>query len=208
MSLLHSHQEDWFRHDRYFRAPQQIVQKPATVKDLRGDPFLDSEEERPLEETMVERNFRSPVLDDFIITPTLSEETKAKTILAKNLPKQTDIDRVLAVLNRKILTRSRFPDGLKGLEAAYIHSTCFKDIYEYLSYHKLPSYLRKVQQIQVNANNHFLLGTLLLKLTPNKLGEMNPVLYVLPSKMDLVLGHYHSFLLGGHQGMNKTLMTL
>ena len=157
---------------------------------------------------MVEGNFRSPILEDFIIPPTLSEETKGKTILDKNLPKQTDIDRLLAVLNRKILTRSIFPDGLKDLEAAYTHSACFKDIYEYLRYNKLPSNPRKAHQTQMNANNHFLLGTLLFKLIPNKIGEMNPVLCVPPSKMDMVLDHYHSSLLGGHQGMNKTLMTL
>ena len=196
-----------FRHPS-FKAPQQTTAKPATVRDLRGDPFLDPDNERPLEEAMVEGNFRSPILEDFIIPPTLSDETKGKTILAKNLPKQTDIDRLLAVLNRKILTRSRFPDGLKDLEAAYTHSACFKDIYEYLRYNKLPSNPRKAHQTQMNANNHFLLGTLLFKLTPNKIGEMNPVLCVPPSKMDLVLDHYHSSLLGGHQGMNKTLMTL
>ena len=196
-----------FRHPS-FKAPQQVIAKPATLRDLRGDPFLDPEDEKPLEEAMVEGNFRSPILEDFIIPPTLSEETKGKTILAKNLPKQTDIDRLLAVLNRKILTRSRFPDGLKDLEAAYTHSACFKDIYDYLRYNKLPSNPRKAHQTQINANNHFLLGTLLFKLTPNKLGVMNPVLCVPPSKMDLVLDHYHSSLLGGHQGMNKTLMTL
>ena len=196
-----------FRHPS-FKAPQQVIAKPATLRDLRGDPFLDPEDEKPLEEAMVEGNFRSPILEDFIIPPTLSEETKGKTILAKNLPKQTDIDRLLAVLNRKILTRSRFPDGLKDLEAAYTHSACFKDVYDYLRYNKLPSNPRKAHQTQINANNHFLLGTLLFKLTPNKLGVMNPVLCVLPSKMDLVLDHYHSSLLGGHQGMNKTLMTL
>ena len=196
-----------FRHPS-FKAPQQVMAKPASLRDLRGDPFLDPEDEKPLEEAMVEGNFRSPVLEDFIIPPTLSEETKGKTILAKNLPKQTDIDRLLAVLNRKILTRSRFPDGLKDLEAAYTHSACFKDIYEYLRYNKLPSNPRKAHQTQINANNHFLLGTLLFKLTPNKLGVMNPVLCFPPSKMDLVLDQYHSSLLGGHQGMNKTLMTL
>ena len=196
-----------FRHPS-FKTPQQVIAKPATLRDLRGDPFLGPEDEKPLEEAMVEGNFRSPILEDFIIPPTLSEETKGKTILEKNLPKQTDIDRLLAVLNRKILTRSRFPDGLKDLEAAYTHSACFKDIYEYLRYNKLPSNPTKAHQTQINANNHFLLGTLLFKLTPNKLGVMNPVLCVPPSKMDLVLDHYHSSLLGGHQDMNKTLMTL
>ena len=199
--------DDDFRQPR-FKTQQQIQAKIATVRDLRGDPFLDPEGEKPFEEAMVEGNFRSLILEDFIIPPTLSEETKGKSVLAKNLPKQTDIDRLLAVLNRKIFTRSRFSDGLKDLEAAYTQSTCFKDIYEYLRYNKLPSNPRKAHQTQINANNHFLLGTLLCKLTPNKIGELNPVLCVPPSKMDMVLDHYHSSLLGGHQGMNKTLMTL
>ena len=112
------------------------------------------------------------------------------------------------MLNRKILTRSRFSDGLKDPEAAHTHSACFKDIYDYLRYNKLPSNPRKAHKTQINTNNHFLLRTLLFKLTPNKLGVMNPVLCVPSSKMDLVLDHYHSSLLGGHQGMNKTLMTL
>ena len=155
-----------FRHPS-FKAPQQVIAKPATLRDLRGDPFLDPEDEKPLEEAMVEGNFRSPILEDFIIPPTLSEETKGKTILAKNLPKQTDIDRLLAVLNRKILARSRFPDGLKDLKAAYTHSACFKDVYEYLRYNKLPSNPRKAHQTQIHANNHFLLGTLLFKLLIN-----------------------------------------
>ena len=152
--------------------------------------------------------FRAPILQDFIVPPTLEEETKGKEILAKNLPKQTDIDRLMKVLNRKILTRSRFPDTLKDLEAAYVQSAYFKDVYEYLRYNKLPNNVRKAYQVQVDANNYFLLGILLFRLHPSKTGETVPVLCVPPSKMDMVLDHYHSSLLGGHQGMNKTLRTL
>ena len=57
-----------FRHPS-FKAPQQTVAKPATVRDLRGDPFLDPDNEKPLEEALVEGNFRSPILEDFIIPP-------------------------------------------------------------------------------------------------------------------------------------------
>ena len=62
-------QEPDFRHPS-FKAPQQVVAKPATLRDLRGDPFLDLEGDKPLEEAMVEGNFRSPILEDFIIPPT------------------------------------------------------------------------------------------------------------------------------------------
>ena len=178
------------------------------MKDVRGDPSLDPDRELPLEESSVEEIFRAPVLKDFIVPPTLEEETKGKEILIKILPKQTDIDRLMKVLNRKILTRSRFPDTLKDLEAAYVQSAYFRDVYEYIRYNKLPTNARKAYQVQVEANNYFLLGILLFKLHPSKTGEIVPVLCVPPSKMDMVLDHYHSSLLGGHQGMNKTLRTL
>ena len=152
--------------------------------------------------------FRPPVQEDFIVPPTLGEAVKGKTVLAKNLPKQTDIDRLMKVLNRKILHRSRFPESLKDLEAAYMHSGVFKDIYEYLKFNRLPTNHIKAKQVQINSLKYFVLGTLLFRLLPNKLGQMNPVMCIPPSKIDLVLDYYHSSLLGGHQGMNKTLMTL
>ena len=73
-----------FRHPN-FKAPQQVMAKPATLRDLRGDPFLDPESEKPLEEAVVEGNFRSPILEDFIIPPTLSEETKGKNHFGQEL---------------------------------------------------------------------------------------------------------------------------
>ena len=185
-----------------------IIPQPKQITNVRGDPSLDPDRELPLEESSVECIFRAPVLQDFIIPPTLEEETRGKEVLAKNLPKQTDIDRLMKVLNRKILTRSRFPDTLKDLEAAYVQSAYFKDVYEYLRYNKLPNNVRKAYQVQIDANNYFLLGILLFKFHPSKTGETVPVLCVPPSKMDMVLDHYHSSLLGGHQGMNKTLRTL
>ena len=49
---------------------------------------------------------------------------------------------------------------------------------------------------------------MLYRLVPDKNGQMHPVMCIPPSKMDLILDYYHSSLLGGHQGMNKTLITL
>ena len=63
----------------------------------------------------MDAQFRHPMQEDFIILPTLAEATKNKTLLAKDLPKQTDIDRLM-VLNRKILAQSRFPEPMKDLK--------------------------------------------------------------------------------------------
>ena len=114
-----------------FQAPQQQI-RPAQIQDLKGDSWLDPTAEPPLEESSVDAFFRHPMKEDFIIPPTLSEASKNKTLLAKDLPKQTDIDRLMKVLNRKILAQTRFPEPMKDLEAGYVHSGFFKDIYEYI----------------------------------------------------------------------------
>ena len=113
------------------------------MHDLKGDPWLDPKAEPPLEESFVDAQFRHPMLEDFIIPPTLAEATKNKTFLAKDLPKQTDIDRLMKVLNRKILAQSRFPEPMKDLEASYIHSEFFKDIYEYKNTTSCPQIKQK-----------------------------------------------------------------
>ena len=191
-----------------FQSPQKPPTTQATVQDLKGDPWLDPRAEPPLEESSVDAQFRHPMQEDFIIPPTLAEAFKNKTLLAKDLPKQTDIDRLMKVLNRKILAHSRFPEPMKDLEASYIHSGFFKDIYEYIRYNKLLTNLAKAKQVQINSINYFTLGSILFRLIPDKSGQMNPVMYIPPSKMDLILDYYHSSLLGGHQGMNKTLLTI
>ena len=200
-------QETSFTHPT-FQAPQQPQTTQVSVHDLTGDPWLDPRAEPPLEESSVDAFFRHPLQEDFIIPPTLAEATKNKTLLAKDLPKQTDIDRLMKVLNRKILAQSRFPEPMKDLEASYIHSGFFKDIYEYIRYNKLPTNQTKAKQVQINSINYFTIGIILFRLIPDKTGQMNPVMCIPPSKMDLILDYYHSSLLGGHQGMNKTLLTI
>ena len=176
------------------------------MHDLKGDPSLDPKIEPPLEEPAVDAQLRHPVQEDFIIT--LAEATKNKTLLAKDLPKQTDIDKLLKVLNRKILAESRFPAIMKDLEASYIYSGFFKDIYEYIRYNKLHRNLAKAKQVQINSINNFTFGRILFRLIPDKTGQMNPVMCIPPSKMDLILDYYYNSLLGGHQGMSKTLLII
>ena len=105
-----------------YQSPQQ-PQPQVTVHDLKGDPWLDPKAEPPLEESAVDAQFRHTQCRKILLfPPTLAEATKNKTLLAKDLPKQTDIDRLMKVLNRKILAQSRFPEPMKDLEASYIHS--------------------------------------------------------------------------------------
>ena len=152
--------------------------------------------------------FRAPEPEDFVLPPALSEHSKGKTMVAQNLPKQSNIDKLMKQLNRKILTQTRFPPSLKDLEAAYCNSASFKDIYQFLRYNKLPTRRRLAKRIEANALDCYVLGTLLFKYVHQKSGEVEAVLCIPPSKIDFILDMYHGTLIGGHQGMNKTLRTL
>ena len=184
---------------------QQIVR---SEKDLEPTPEIDPNLETPLLEAQIEAMFRAPEPEDFILPPALSEHAKGKTMVAQNLPKQSDIDRLMKQLNRKILTQTRFPSSLKDLEAAYCNSAAFKDIYQFLRYNKLPTNRRLAKRIEANALDYYVLGTLLFKYVHQKSGDVEAVLCIPPSKIDFILDMYHGTLIGGHQGMNKTLRTL
>ena len=183
---------------------QQIVR---SQEDLEPVPEIDPNLEVPLHEAQFEAMFRAPEPEDFILPPALSEHAKGKTMAAQNLPKQSDIDKLMKQLNRKILTQTRFPSSLKDLEAAYCNSAAFKDIYQYLRFNKLPHSRRLAKRIEANALDYYVLGTLLFKYV-QKSGDVEAVLCIPPSKIDFILDMYHGTLIGGHQGMNKTLRTL
>ena len=140
--------------------PQQIMR---TDKDLDQTPEIDPNLEVPLLEVQIEAMFRAPEPDDFRLPPGLSEHAKGKRMVAQNLPQQSDIDRLMKQLNRKILTQTRFPSSLKDLEAAHCNSAAFKDIYQFLRYNKLPNSRRLAKRIEANSLDYYVLGTLLFK---------------------------------------------
>ena len=57
----------------------------------------------------------------------------------KFLIKQTDIDKILEIIQRKVLNGTHLPVEVKEIQAGYLHSSYFKDIYQYLLQNKLPS---------------------------------------------------------------------
>ena len=54
-------------------------------------------------------------------------------VIQKFLSKQADIDKILKVIQRKELKGTHLPVDIKEIPARYLHSSCFKDIYIYLS---------------------------------------------------------------------------
>ena len=85
---------------------QQIVR---SQKDLEPVQEIDPNLETPLLEAQIEAMFRAPEPEDFVLPPAFSEHAKGKTMVAQNLPKQSDIDKLMKQLNRENPHTNRIP---------------------------------------------------------------------------------------------------
>ena len=66
----------------------------------------------------------------------------------KFLPKQADIDKSPKVIQRIVLKGTHLPVDIKEMQARYLHSSYFKDIYIYLSQNKLPSSKMAIRKVE------------------------------------------------------------
>ena len=59
-------------------------------------------------------------------------------LIYKFLPRQTDIDKIFHIIQREVLKGTHLLVEIKEIQAGYLHSPYFKEIYQYLSQNKLP----------------------------------------------------------------------
>ena len=128
-------------------------------------------------------------------------------LIEKFLPKQTDIDKILDIINRKVLKGTCLPLTITEIQAGYLTSPYFKDLYLYLVQNKLPNKKSTICKVENLAERFILLDSLLFKLvtTPDK----DAALLAVPEIcMDKVITLYHTSLFVGHQGVVKTYLTI
>ena len=126
-------------------------------------------------------------------------------MIHKYLPKQTDIDKMLEVIQRKVLKGTHLPDEIKEIQAGHLHSSYFKDLYLYVSRNKLPSSKMAIKRVEALSEKYVLLDSLLFKVNPEK---ETVVLAIPEACIDKIITLYHSSLFAGHQGVSKTYLTI
>ena len=89
-------------------------------------------------------------------------------LIHKYLPKQMDINKILEVIQRKVLKGTHLPVKIKEIQAGYLLSSYFKDLYLYLSQNRLPSSKLATKRLETLAERYFLLDSLLFKINPEK----------------------------------------
>ena len=61
------------------------------------------------------------------------------SIICKHIPRQSDIDKIVRNIETRVIHILELPIQAQDLIKAYQHSTCFHDIYQYITGGKLPS---------------------------------------------------------------------
>ena len=118
-----------------------------------------------------------------------------------------DIDKILDIIKRKVLKGTHLPLTIKEIQAGYLSSPYFKDLYLFLSQNKLPSKRSSVKKVETLAENFILLDSLIFKLvtTPDK----ETALLAIPEIcVDKIIALYHVSLFTGHQGVVKMYLTM
>ena len=137
--------------------------------------------------------------------PEFIDLANTEKIVQKYLPKQTDIDIILKVIQRKVLKGTHLPLNIKKIQAGYLNSLYFKDLYMYLSQNRLPSSKGAIHKKGILSERDILLDSLLFKLNVEK---ERAVLAIPEVCVDAIIALYHSSLFAGHQGVIKTYLTI
>ena len=116
-----------------------------------------------------------------------------------------DIDKILEVIQRKVLRGTHLPIEVKEIQAGYLCSPYFKDLYLYLSQNKLPSLKSAIKKLETLAERYVLLDSLLFRISSEK---ETAVLAIPETCTDRIITLYHKSLFAGHQEVIKTYLTI
>ena len=120
---------------------------------------------------------------------------------------EIDIDKILDIIKRKVLKGTHLPLTIKEIQAGYLSSPYFKDLYLFFSQNKLPSKRSSVKKVETLEESFVLLDSLIFKLVtmPDK---ESAVLAIPEICVDKIIALYHTSLFTGHQGVVKTYLTM
>ena len=73
------------------------------------------------------------------------------------------MDKLLKIVQRKVLKGTCLPVTVKEIQAGYLISPYFKDLYLYLAQNKLPSTKTSIHKMETLGEKYLLLDSLLFK---------------------------------------------
>ena len=113
---------------------------------------MDIEENSPFQENIISEIYERPNNSYFQQPIETKDLINTRSIIQWFLPKQTDIDKILETIRKKALKPTHLPLTIKEIQARYLNSLYFKDIYQYLAQNRLPSKKVAIKKVEILAD--------------------------------------------------------
>ena len=155
--------------DLLLRTPkQQTIKQSAQEINLNPNINFDFEENLPFQEGIILETFQRWDKSFFQNLKELGDLISKENLAHKFIPKQTDIDKILEVIQRKVLKGTHLPVEVKEIQAGYLHSPYFKDLYLYLLQNRLLSSKSAIRKLETLSEKYVLLDSLFFRISPGK----------------------------------------
>ena len=153
---------------------------------------MDFKANTPFEEGVISETKQRPDKTFFQKPQELESLINTGRLVQKCLLKQVDIDKILKVIQKKVLKGTHVPVTVKEIQAGYLVNP----------QNKLPNTKTAIQKVATLAERYILLDSLLFKIVTTPEKEM--ALLAIPEVCaDRIITLYHSGLFAGHQGVIK-----
>ena len=129
--------------------PPDNLPKKQVVESLK----IEIEENSPFQESIISEVYERPDKSYFQEPIELKDLIDTNNIVQQFLPKQTDIDKILEVIRKKVLKGTHLLLTIKEIQAGYLSSLYFKDIYLYLAHNRLPIQKAAMKRVELLAEN-------------------------------------------------------
>ena len=105
-----------------------LSSQSSNIDNNNSNINFDFEENSPFQEGVMSETFQRPDISFFQEPKEFGDLINKENIIYKHLPKQTDIDRILEIIQRKVLKGTHLPVETEEIQAGYIYSPYFKDL--------------------------------------------------------------------------------
>ena len=153
--------------EKKFHLPDPLMRPPPRLQDVKAQDDRkinldleinkDFEENSQYQEGIISEIYQRPDKSQLLEPPKLADLNNTNNVVQKYLPKQTDIDKILKIIQRKVLKGTHLLVTIKEMQVRYLNSPYFKDLYLYLTQNKLPSYKSIICKVEVLAERYILL---------------------------------------------------
>ena len=136
--------------------PLQKKHNAAGQQDMKTEVNLDIEENSPFQEGVILELIQRPDKSFFQNPRKLEDIINPDNLIHKFLPKQADIDKILSIIQRKVLKNTHLLIEIKEIQAGYLHSPYFKDLYQYLLQNKLSHSKPAIKKLEALSERYVL----------------------------------------------------